>query len=311
MVEDAHDRKIVLSKNFRSRHQVLDSINDVFEAIMSEDAGELNYDETQRLYPGNDGYHEINPSYISECFIIEAPDSDYEAEDDEDVTNPALEARLVAAEINKLKCEHFKVFDGKNYRDIQNRDIVILMSSFKYSADSYMSELQNAGIDCFAESSGYFERNEVVTMLALLKTLCNPYSDIPLLAVMRSPIGNFSDNELATIRTFKKGNFFGAVKEIAYAETLTDSEEKAISEKSLSFISKINRWREYSRYMSSDKLLWQLYEESDFYAYLGAIPDGEEAQANLRLLFERAKQYESASFKGLFNFINFIEKIHS
>ncbi len=309
MAEDAPCRKIILSKNFRSRREVLDSVNDIFEAIMSENAGELDYDENQRLYPGNDGYENVNPSYQSECFIIEAPDSDYEAEDDEDVTNPALEARLVAEEINKLKLEHFKVFDGKGYRDIQNRDIVILMSSFKYSADSYIAELQNAGIDCFAESSGYFERSEVVTMLALLKTLCNPYSDIPLLAVMRSPMGNFTDDELATIRTFKKGNFFGAVKEIANAEDLSDSEEKAISEKASAFITKINRWREYSRYMSSDKLLWQLYEESDFYAYLGAIPDGEEAQANLRLLFERAKQYESGGFEGLFNFVRYMEHV--
>ncbi len=308
MVEDARDRKIVLSKNFRSRHEVLDSVNDIFEAIMSEDAGELNYDETQRLYPGNEGYENVNPSYTSQCFIIEAPDSDYEAEEDEDVTNPALEARLVADQINKLKAQHFKIFDGKGYRDIQNRDIVILMSSFKYSADSYIAELQNAGIDCFAESSGYFERNEVVTMLALLKTLCNPYSDIPLLAVMRSPIGNFSDDELATIRTFKKGNFFGAVKEIANSQNLSD-DENAISKKALAFISKLNRWREYSRYMSSDKLLWQLYEESDFYAYLGAIPDGEEAQANLRLLFERAKQYESGGFEGLFNFVRYMEHV--
>lgn len=305
MAEDAPSRKIILSKNFRSRLEVLDSVNDIFEAIMSEDAGELDYDETQRLYLGNESYENVNPSYKSHCFIIEAPNSDYEAEDDEDVTNPALEARLVAEEINKLKREHFKVFDGKGYRDIQNRDIVILMSSFKYSADSYMAELQNAGIDCFAESSGYFERSEVVTILALLKTLCNPYSDIPLLAVMRSPIGNFTDDELATIRTFKKGNFFGAVKEIA--ENGTD--EKGISEKATAFLAKINRWREYSRYMSSDKLLWQLYEESDFYAYLGAIPDGEEAQANLRLLFERAKQYESGGFEGLFNFVRYMEHV--
>ncbi len=309
MAEDSHNRKIILSKNFRSRREVLDSVNDIFEAIMSEEAGELNYDESQRLYCGNEGYENVNPSYKSECFIIEAPPSDYETEDDEDFTNPALEARLVAEEINKLKAQHFKVFDGKVYRDIQNRDIVILMSSFKNSADSYIAELQNAGIDCFVENSGYFERSEVVTMLALLKTLCNPYSDIPLLAVMRSPIGNFTDDELATIRTFKKGNFFGAVKEIAHSENLCSSEETALSEKAASFITKINRWREYSRYMSSDKLLWQLYEESDFYAYSGAIPDGEEAQANLRLLFERAKQYEAGGFEGLFNFVRYMEHV--
>ena len=308
-IDDAPDRKIVLSKNFRSRHQVLDSINDIFEAIMSEDAGELNYDSDQRLYTGNESYQDINPSYKSKCIIIEAPPSDYEGDEDEDFTNPALEARLVASEINRLKAEHFKVFDGKDYRDIQNRDIVILMSSFKYSADAYIAELQSAGIECFAESSGYFERSEVTTVLALLKTLCNPYSDIPLLAVMRSPIGSFTDDELATIRIHKKGRFYGAVKEIAVLETYPDEETKAVSEKARRFCEKLNRWREYSRYMSSDKLLWQLYEESDFYAFLGAIPDGEEAQANLRLLFERAKQYESGGFEGLFNFVRYLEHV--
>ncbi len=308
-IEDAPDRKIVLSKNFRSRHQVLDSINDIFEAIMSEDAGELNYDSDQRLYTGNENYQDVNPSYKSKCIIIEAPSSDFEGDEDEDFTNPALEARLVASEINRLKAEHFKVFDGKGYRDIQNRDVVILMSSFKYSADSYIAELQSAGIECFAESSGYFERSEVATVLALLKTLCNPYSDIPLLAVMRSPIGSFTDDELATIRLQKKGRFYGALKEIASLEAYPDEETKDISEKAKRFCEKLSRWREYSRYMSSDKLLWQLYEESDFYAFLGAIPDGEEAQANLRLLFERAKQYESGGFEGLFNFVRYLEHV--
>ncbi len=307
--EDAPDRKIVLSKNFRSRHQVLDSVNDIFEAIMSEDAGELNYDSDQRLYTGNENYQDVNPSYKSKCIIIEAPPSDFEGDEDEDFTNPALEARFVASEINRLKTEHFKVFDGKGYRDIQNRDIVILMSSFKASADAYISELQSAGIECFVESTGYFERSEVSTVLALLKTLCNPYSDIPLLSVMRSPIGSFTDDELATIRIQKKGRFFGAVKTIASLDTYPDEETKELSEKAKRFCKKIDRWRECARYMSSDKLLWLLYEESDFYAFLSAIPDGEEAQANLRLLFERAKQYESGGFEGLFNFVRYLEHI--
>lgn len=308
-IPDSLNRKIVLSKNFRSRREVLDSVNDIFEAIMSEEAGELKYNSEQRLYCGNESYENINPSYTSKCFIIEGPPSDYDPDEDEDFTTPAIEARLVAAEINALKSQHFKIFDGKGYRDIENRDIVILMSSFKYAADSYISELQSAGIECFVESSGYFERSEIVTMLALLKTLCNPYSDIPLISVMRSPIGTFTDDELATIRGFKKGRFYEAVKEISATELLPDDETKRISEKASAFLKKINRWREYSRYMSSDKLLWQLYEESDFYAFSGAIPGGEEAQANLRLLFERAKQYESGGFEGLFNFVRYMEHV--
>ena len=307
--EDAPDRKIILSKNFRSRSEVLNSVNDVFEAIMSEDAGELDYNDDQKLYLGNPEFAAPKPDCISECHIIEAPSSDYDPEDDEDVTNPAIEARLVAAEINRLKENHFKVFDGKGYRNIENRDIVILMSSFKYSAESYISELQSAGIQCFAEASGYFERTEVVTMLALLKTLCNPYCDIPLLAVMRSPIGSFSDDELVIIRGFKKGRFFSALRAITKETDFCDDETKKVAEKVSAFCKKIDRWRKYSRHMSADKLLWQLYEESDFYAFCGAIPEGEEAQANLRLLFERAKQYEQGGFEGLFNFVRYMEHV--
>lgn len=310
-VEDAPCRKIILSQNFRSRREVLDSVNDIFSAIMSEDAGELNYDSDQFLYYGNKDYENINPDYKSECVVIEAPPPDFESdiEEDEDFTNPALEARFVASEINKLKSQGFKVFDGKGYRNLQNRDVVILMTSIKASADIYTAELQKAGIDCFVESVGYFERSEVVAILSLLKIICNPYQDIPLIAVMRSPIGNFTDNELAVIRTFKKGRFFGAVKEISKSDDIPDEEATNVKEKVTAFLEKLNRWREYARYMSSDKLLWQLYEESEFFAFLGAIPGGEEAQANLRLFFERAKQYESNGFEGLFNFVKYMEHI--
>lgn len=306
---DSADRKIVLSSNFRSRSEVLESVNDIFEAIMTEEAGELDYDSDQRLYCGNTSFKNVNAGYISECHIIEAPDSDA---DEDEITNPELEARLVAAQINKMKAEHFKVRDGDSYRDIENRDIVILMSSYKAAAEYYIAELQAAGIECFAESSGYFERNEIRTVLSLLKVISNPYCDIPLLALMRSPVAAFSDDELVIIRKCKKGRFFSALKELISvykSGELSDPEAIAVAEKAAAFYEKLKKWREYSRYMSSDKLLWRLYEETDFYAFCGAMRDGEEAQANLRLLFERAKQYEAGGFEGLFSFIKYLERI--
>ncbi len=311
---DAANKKIILSKNFRSRKEVLNSINDVFKAIMTESAGELDYDADQCLYFGNKGYGEENPKYISECHIIEAPPSDYEFEneEEEDFTNHALEARLVAAEINKLKREKFPIFDGGSYRTVENRDIVILMSSFKSAAETYTAELNAAGIKCFVESSGYFERNEIRLMLALLKTICNPYCDIPLLGVLRSPIVGFTDDELVLIRKCKKGRFFAAMNELVRlydSGELSDEELIRTAEKAKKIRTDLSRWRRYSRYMSSDRLLWTLYEETDFYAFSGALHGGEEAQANLRLLFERAKQYEKGGFEGLFNFVKYIEHI--
>lgn len=310
--EGAENRKIILSKNFRSRGEVLESVNDIFAAIMTEAAGELNYDSDQRLYVGNESYENVNESYISECHIIEAQPSDFDEDEEEDLTNPVLEARLVASEINKLKAEHFKVRDGDSYRDIENRDIVILMSSYKSSAESYIAELNSAGIECFVESSGYFERNEINLMLSLFKVINNPYCDIPLLAVLRSPIASFTDDELVIIRKCKKGKFFGALKELITLKNsgeLTDSEQIKTADKAESFYNNLKRWRRYCRYMSSDRLVWTLYEETDFYAFVGALHGGEEAQANLRLLFERAKQYEDNGFQGLFNFVKYIERM--
>lgn len=309
---DAVDRKIILSKNFRSRHEVLESINDIFKKIMTEDAGELNYDSDQWLYTGNESYENVNGSYMSECFVIESQPTDFDEDEEDDLTNPAIEARLVASEINKLKSEHFKVRDGDIYRDIENKDIVILMSSYKASAESYIAELNSAGIECFVESSGYFERNEVSLMLSLFKVINNPYCDIPLIAVLRSPIASFTDDELVIIRKCKKGRFFGALKELISlknSNALTDEEAISTADKAEAFCKNLNRWRNYCRYMSSDRLIWTLYEETDFYAFAGAMHDGEEAQANLRLLFERAKQYEDNGFQGLFNFVKYIERM--
>ncbi len=307
--ENAQNRKIILSKNFRSRLEVLESVNDVFEAIMTENAGELNYDKSQRLYLGNESYENINPSYTAECCIVEG-EKDFSDDSSESLSAYEAEARFIASEICRLKAEHFMVFDKGSYREIQNRDIVILMSSFKRAADSFTSELNKAGIDCFVENSNYFERSEIRLMLSLLKIINNPFEDIPLLGIMRSPIAAFSDDELCIIRSKKRGKFFTALKEIVRLyenDELTDTEEISTAKKALTFYENLNRWRGYSKFMSSDKLIWTLYEETDFYAFCGALHDGEEAQANLNLLFDRAKQYEQNGFCGLFNFSKYME----
>jgi ATP-dependent helicase/nuclease subunit A len=307
--KESGNRKIILSQNFRSRQEVLESINDIFSAIMSERAGELCYDEEQRLYVGNKGYIDTGFDFKSECVII---DSDSDCQEDENLSDITLEARFIASEIARLKEEHFKVRDGDKLRDIQNRDIVILMSSYKKAADIFTSELNARGIECFAEQNGYFSRNEIRLMLALFKVIGNPYSDIPLVSVLRSPIASFSDDELALIRKCKKGRFFSAVKEFINLKNsgiLTNPEDIKTAEKAEKFCENLNRWRSYARYMSSDRLVWTLYEETDFYAFCGAIYGGGEAQANLRLLFERAKQYESYGFRGLFGFVKYMERV--
>lgn len=308
------DRKIILSQNFRSRCEVLESVNDIFNAIMSENAGEIDYDDTQRLNLGNDGYEKTGFDFRSECVIINSDqyEENDEDEDYEDLSAATAEARFIASEIARLKSEHFKVRDGDNLRDIQNRDIVILMSSYKNAAEVFTAELNSYGIECFAEQSGYFERNEIRLMLSLFKVIGNPSSDIPLLSVLRSPIASFTDDELVVIRKCKNGKFYYALKEFIRLKNeglIKKYEDIKTAEKAERFLEKLLRWRSYSRYMPSDKLVWTLFEETDFYAFCGALYGGDEAQANLRLLFERAKQYESYGFRGIFGFVKYMERV--
>lgn len=320
--KSSSNRKIVLGKNFRSRYQVLDSVNDVFEFIMSEEAGGVDYDEDQRLNTGDDHYENINDDYRSECLVIEAT-----GDDEENVEKVRLEARVIASKIRELKDNEFKIRDietvsyqdpksGENvtktetiYRPVKNKDITILMSSFKNSAGIYMEELSKAGIECYAESKGYFERNEIKLVMALLKIIVNPYCDIPLLGVLRSPIGGFDDDDLVNIRLAEDGYIYSAMKKLCKeyedGNILEESAAKTAMRAEL-FIKRLNKWRGYAEYMSSDKLLWTLYEETDIYGFVGVLYSGEESQANLRLLFERAKKYESSGYKGLFNFVRYI-----
>ncbi len=321
--EHSENRKIVLGKNFRSREMVLDSINDVFELVMTEASGGMDYDEDQRLNAGDMTYAETGCDYRSECIIIEE-----KGENDENILSKArLEARVIASRIRELKESGFLVRDRESvsiadpksgeikkqtktiYREIKNKDIVILMSSYKGVSDIYMEELSGAGIECYAENDGYFERNEIKLVMSLLKIIGNPYQDIPLLGVMRSPIGGFTDDDLVNIRLSGDGYIYSAAKALAedfLRGKISDEETRGTAKKVQEFLEKLNRWRGYMTYMTSDKLLWTLYEETDIYSFVGALYGEEESQSNLRLLFERAKKYEKTGYKGLFNFVRYI-----
>lgn len=306
---DAIDRKIILSNNFRSRGEVLWSINDVFEAVMTEEAGELDYDDSQKLHQIKESYEDMQQNHTSECIEIAVETSD---DEDENPEKAEMEARFIASEINRLKNDHFKILDGTEYRDVENKDFAILLSKYKNVAEIYASVLNDAGIECYAESTGYFDQSEVRLMMSLLETITNPYSDIPLIGVLRSPIASFTDDEVVTIRKTRKGKFFTALKEIIslnQSGKLEDDFSMKTAEKAETFYQNLKRWRRYSRYMSADKLIWTLYEETDFYAFCGAMYDGEAIQANLRLLFLRAKQYEDSGFRGIFNFIKYLQNL--
>ncbi len=311
------DLKIQLFKNFRSKKNVLDFTNIIFQDIMSNQLGDILYDKEEYLNLGAN-YPEINQNQKTEIHIIqtkeqeilETNEEDIESEntEEEHIEDIELEARFVANKIKELIKNKFQVYDRKKekYRDIEYKDVVILLRATSKSAPIFEQELLNLDIPVFSDSSQeYLDSIEIQTIMSLLKIIDNPIQDIPLVTVLRSPIGKFTDDELIQIRlSDKKDNFYTCMQK---AKISVDSE---LSNKIEQFLNNLDNWRKEQEYLALDELIWKIYSDTGYYNYVSLMPNGMLRKANLRMLFERAKQYETASFKGLYNFIHFIEKIH-
>ena len=311
-LEQANEKglKIQLFKNFRSRENVLYFTNLIFEKIMSEELGEIEYDENEYLKLGakwNDDKVVNEIDIIDLGQALSENEEDDEESQEENIENIELEAKFVAKKIKELVESNFQVYDLKleKKRNIKYKDIVILLRSTKSKAPVFESALMEQEIPVYSDmSSVYIDSIEIQTILSLLKVIDNPIQDIPLVMVLRSFIGNFTDNELIEIRLADQySDFYTAMLKAKFS---ADTELRIKIE---DFLNKIEKWREEKEYLSLDELIWTIYEDTGFYNYVGILPNGELRQANLKILFERAKEYEAASFKGLFNFIRFIEKL--
>lgn len=313
--------KIQLFKNFRSRENVLDITNLVFKNIMSDLLGDIDYNEDEYLNLGED-YEKISQDLKTEVDVIDLAQQEDEedivrnedeenqeksAEPEERIEDIEIEARFVAKRIQQLIQEKFQVWDRKkgSFRDIQYKDIVVLLRATTQSAPIFEQEILKLEMPVFADSSqGYLDSIEIQTVMSLLKIIDNPMQDIPLVTVLRSSIGGFSDNDLVEIRlNDKQDNFYICLKK---AKVNADSELKLKIEK---FLSQLEVWRKEQEILSLDELIWKIYSDTGYYNYVGLMPNGELRQANLKMLFERAKSYEKASFKGLYHFIHFIERL--
>ena len=310
--------KIQLFKNFRSRSNILDFTNIIFQNIMSQDLGDIDYDKKEYLNLGAK-YEDIEQDLKTEIDILNIKEVDEKEDDEEEkdeleeadkeerIEDIELEARFVANRVKKLIEEKYKVFDKKKnmYREVTYKDIVILLRSTKTLAPIYEQELLNLEIPVFSDASQeYLDSIEIQTIISLLKIIDNPIQDIPLVTVLRSNIGKFTDNELIEIRlTDKYDNFYNCMQK---ARVNVNDQLKGKIEK---FLNNLEMWREEQEYLALDELIWKIYSDTGYYNYVGLMPNGELRQANLKVLFERAKKYETASFKGLYNFINFIEKL--
>lgn len=271
------DLKIQLFKNFRSRDNVLDFTNIVFQDIMSNDLGDIEYDEKEYLNLGAD-YPELKQNFATEIDIIDLKEEEKqeniendeifeeENEEEERVENIELEARFVANRIKELIKEKFQVWDRKKnqYRNIEYKDIVILLRSTANIAPIYEQEILSLNMPVFSDSSQeYLGSIEIQTIMSLLKIIDNPMQDIPLVTVLRSFIGKFTDDELVQIRLSDKYDNFYVCMQKAMIDV-----NKELKEKICNFLSNLDKWRDEQEYFSLDELIWKIYIDTGFYNYV-------------------------------------------
>lgn len=335
-LEESTTQRIDLHKNFRSREEVLTCTNDIFYKIMVRSLGNVEYDAEAALYPG--ASYPVSADFTPE--ILLADSNDELLEDTELTDKKTLEAKIVAEEIKHLmKTQQVTDKAAGTLRAARYSDIVILLRSLSGWADSLVEVLNGNGIPAHTVSStGYFSTVEVQTVLSMLRLLDNPRQDIPMAAVLRSPMAGLTDEELAVLR-LEDGSvpFHEAVLELAeglYEEDgqkeISDSEadseadqkqgrnadgkkeddiETTAHRKLLKFYKKYRQLRQLVPDTPIHELIEIILRETGYGHYVAAMPAGSRRTANLNMLLEKAAAYEKTSYKGLFHFVRYIDEL--
>ncbi|QHQ59655.1 helicase-exonuclease AddAB subunit AddA [Anaerocolumna sedimenticola] len=325
-LEDSKHQRIDLHKNFRSRAVVLDSINFIFEQIMTKKLGNILYDEKAALYPGADfGEQTEGVSVDTEVILVSVepaqkerdgeilPENESGAENDteeNEYTAKEIEARAIAKRMKELTDPEkgLMVFDKKDkiYRRARYGDIVILLRTMSNWAEIFADTFAAEGITSHTETqSGYFSTLEIRTVLNLLKIIDNPRQDIPFTAILRSPIVDLTSNDLALIRILRRRiSMYEAVQE--YSKEMSDE----LSGKLEKFMVKLDQYRDMVVHYSIHELILKVLEDTGYYNYVAAMPAGEKRRANIDMLVQRAIRFEGSSYSGLFHFVRYIEKLH-
>ena len=303
---DEKSKRVDLVKNFRSRKEILDFVNIIFSKIMSEYLGEMQYTEREYLISGRD-FPKLEEAPVKIILLEKENKKSEENESElEELKDIEKEAIKIASEIRSLIDEEKETFNPKTgqFQKIDYSDIAVLLRSTRNRAGLVSEILRQHDIPAYCDDDqGYFKTLEIEIILNLLKVIDNKRQDIPLISVMRSMIGNFTTQELVEIRSNdKEGTFFEALKK--YMQT-----EDELSEKIKQFLKKLDGWVEDMNNMSLDKLIWKIFVDTGYYDYMGLIPGGIQRQGNLRMLLDRAIEFEKTPLRGLFNFIRFVEKL--
>jgi len=310
--ESSAGNRIILAENFRSRTEILSFTNFIFKQLMDREVGDLDYDKNAELIHGNNDFNEA-AQYETELLLYEqdkgvGDETDIESQITDKTSGEIL---MVAARIKKLIREGFEIYDKTEgiMRPIEYRDIVLLTPT-KSNNLEIQEIFQEADIpQAINETQNFFQTTEVTVMMSLLKIIDNPRQDIPLVATLRSPIVGLDEIDLTYIRLEdKQADFYDAM--IAYAEADFEDPRNIELQKTIRhFIDQLMGWREYARRHSVVDLLRLLYQDTGYIHYVGGMSGGKQRKANLEALYQRAATYENTSFKGLYRFIRFIDKM--
>lgn len=308
----AQGEHISLAANFRSRRNILDFTNLIFKQIMDASLGSVNYSGGELLTYGATDYPD-EPKPAPTELLISATDDDADATDDD---KDQSQVKLVIAKIKALMAGHEQVYErGRNgaegtWRDLKYQDITLLVPTRSQNL-IIQEEFAAAGIPIVvSDAQNYFKTTELQVMLSLLRVIDNPLQEIPLVAVLRSPIVGLSADELALIRIQNKHvAYYDALAEFLNnydASSATPLATRTYT-KTARFMQQLSQFRDIARENRLVDLIWTIYEETGYLDFVGGMPGGAQRQANLHALYERAHTYEEGGFKGLFAFVHFIE----
>ena len=291
---------VTMSENFRSRAEVLEPINEIFSQIMSEEAVSIAYDEAARLNLGRQFDDLTHGKSLADPLEIDLLRADYTASDDEEGAVERkefeVEAHFIARRIEELKSEGYVLQNGEPLR---NRDIVILLRGAKGRAGLLLDALRARNIPAYADdTAGYFEASEIRMILSLLAVLDNARQDTPLAAVLTSPMIGLSMAKMAELRVRTPS---GSIYDMLTGAAGDEAAENALE--------RIRCWRRHALTHSVPELLWTLYRETGYYDYVGTLPGGTLRQANLRMLIDRAADFERTNERGLFRFLRYIDAL--
>lgn len=306
---------ILLQENFRSVANVTEFTNLIFEQLMDKKLGEIDYDQDAKLKAANLSYPKQLATIPTEILIYESqlPDDEQETQDFTIDTKEQGQILLVCQRIKELlKGQDNLIYDKKTkqLRPIKYSDIAILASTH---GDSLLitEEFRNQGIPVNVDNANnYFQTTEIQIMMSLLEIIDNPHQDISLVAVLRSPMYGFDENELSYLRIqTKQGDFYTALTNFKADETLEF--EVQLQCKQQRFLDDLALFRETAHKDELAVLIWQIYQQTGFLDYVAGMPGGKKRQANLHALYNRATEYEKMSFKGIFQFVRFIKKMQA